>query len=112
MLLLAATATAQSGLAVGNFWAALTMLGVGWNFVFIGATDLIAESFDGADRSRVQGLNDLVVFGTAGVCAFLSGNLFNAVGWAALNMIALPIVVLVGCGVLWLAARRGWAMRV
>ena len=87
------------------------MLGVGWNFGFIGATTLLTTSIAPAERGRMQGLNDLIVFGGVTVASLSSGGLMNCsgssaqAGWSAVNMAMLPFLVLAGGALVWLALR-------
>ncbi len=95
-----------SGQSVWHFWVALALLGVGWNFLFVGATTLLTETHTPAERAKVQGVNDLIVFASVGLATVMSGSLLLNVGWAAVNWVALPLVLLVSGAVLWLGARR------
>ncbi len=109
MVLLAICATiAMSGLNLANFWGALILLGVGWNFGFIGSTALLTETYRPEERGKVQGLNDFLVFGSVAVASFSSGKLYVAVGWEQLNLYAFPIIGV--CAVaLAVAAIARWA---
>ncbi len=107
-LLTVCAVVAISGLNLLNFWSALILLGVGWNFTFIGGTTMLAETYRPEERGRVEGFNDMLVFGTAAVGSFLSGPLVAAVGWGWLNSIMFPVVALAGTALVltWLARRR------
>ena len=83
------------GLDLFHFWGALILLGVGWNFGFIGATSLITECYRPAERAKVQALNDFLVFGTVAVASFGSGQLLHTVGWNGINTGMLPLVAIV-----------------
>lgn len=111
LLLLACIAVAVSGVALGNFWVALTLLGVGWNFLFVGATTLLTQTHTPAERAKTQGLNEFMVYGVAGVCSFLSGSLHYHLGWTMLNLTAIAPVLAVLGATLWLARRRHAACR-
>ncbi len=81
------------GLQGHGFWhfaAALALLGVGWNFMFVGGATMLAAAHEPAERVRVQAANDLIVFGTVACTAFLSGAVHAGEGWAALNLSILP----------------------
>ena len=81
------------GLGGQGFWhftAALVLLGVGWNFMFVGATTMLSAAHDPAERVRAQAANDLIVFGTVACTAFLSGAVHAGGGWTALNLSILP----------------------
>jgi MFS family permease len=88
------------GLQGRGFWhfaAALALLGVGWNFMFVSATTMLSAAHDPAERVRAQAANDLIVFGTVACTAFLSGFVHAGGGWAALNLSILPpLAVAVG----------------
>lgn len=97
---------ALSGVGVMHFWLALVLLGIGWNFMFVGATALLTESHTPAERAKVQGVNDSAIFITMIVTSLASGALFTIQGWQAMNMWAVPILLLAGAGVLWLVWMR------
>lgn len=95
VLIACAGLLALAGLDLMHFWGALVLLGVGWNFGFIGATALLAECHSPAERAKVQALNDFLVFGTMALASFGSGQLLHGVGWAGINIGMLPLVLLV-----------------
>ena len=105
---------ALSGVTLGNFFGALVLLGIGWNFGFIGATTMLAGSHNTAERGVVQGLSDTIVFGMVTVASLASGGLMNCVGgsavqgWNMVNMAMIPLLVLAGGALIWLifSARR------
>lgn len=99
-------AIALSGAEVVHFWGAMVMLGVGWNFMFVGATALLTESHTAAERAKVQGVNDAAIFLTMVVSSLSSGALFSYQGWHLMSYYAVPFLVLAGAGVIWMAARR------
>src|SRR3984893_18439570 len=96
-----------SGITAMHFWATLIVLGVGWNFSFVGASALVLETHRPAERNKVQAFNDFLVFGMMAVGSFSSGQLLANYGWSAVNMVVFPPVVL-GLAVLAVAsfARR------
>lgn len=102
---------ALQGVALTNFYVALVLLGLGWNFGFIGATTMLAGSHAPHERGRMQGLNDLLVFGGVTLASLASGGLMNcaggdaATGWAAVNIAMIPFLVLAGGSLLWLSMR-------
>ena len=99
-------AVALAGVEVMHFWLALMVLGVGWNFLFVGATTLLTESHTPAERAKVQGVNDSAIFITMVVSSLSSGALFTLQGWQTMNAAALPFIALAGAGLVWLAIRR------
>jgi MFS family permease len=106
-----AGAVALAGITLGNFFIALILLGLGWNFGFIGATSMLAASHSTQERGRIQGMNDLIVFGGVTVASVASGGLMNCTGgapqagWTAVNMAMAPFLVLAGGSLLWLMLR-------
>ncbi|MEM9045005.1 MAG: MFS transporter [Pseudomonadota bacterium] len=101
-LLAGAAVIGLTGIQLGNFYAALMMIGVGWNFGFIGATTMLASAHRPEERSRVQGVNDFLVFGTVTIASFGSGALLTGIGWHAVNIAVLPGVALAVLSLLWL----------
>jgi len=94
------------GVSYLHFWAALALLGLGWNFLFVGATTLLTTTYRPAERAKVQALNDLLVFGTVATSAFSAGFAHYAVGWQAINLGVGPVLAVAVLATLWLAARR------
>jgi MFS family permease len=80
------------GIDVMHFWAALILVGIGWNFGFIGATTMLTETYRPEERSRVQGFNDFVLFSFVALASFSSGQLYATVGWSVINIVVFPIV--------------------
>ncbi|MEM9843251.1 MAG: MFS transporter [Pseudomonadota bacterium] len=111
LILAAAGVVALQGVALGNFFVALILLGIGWNFGFIGATTLLTSAHTPAERGRMQGMNDLIVFGGVTVASLASGGLMNCAGgdavagWNAVNLAMAPFLVLAGGALLWLMMR-------
>lgn len=108
MLLAGAGAVALMGVELENFFAALILLGLGWNFGFIGATTMLTTAHSPQERGRIQGLNDLIVFGGVTLASLASGGLMNCSGgnavegWTAVNLAMIPPLVLAGAALLWL----------
>lgn len=96
-----------SGITAMHFWATLVVLGVGWNFSFIGASALVLETHRPQERNKVQAFNDFLVFGMMAIGSFSSGQLLANYGWSAVNMVVFPPVAL-GLVALSLAS---WARR-
>jgi MFS family permease len=96
-----------SGITAMHFWATLIVLGVGWNFSFVGASALVLETHRPQERNKVQAFNDFLIFGMMAVGSFSSGQLLANYGWSAVNMVVFPPVML-GLAVLMAAsfARR------
>jgi MFS family permease len=104
-------AVALNGTTVAHFWVALVLLGIGWNFMYTGATTLLTESYRPAEKAKTQGANEFIVFTTMGISSFSSGALVSAAGWEAMNAAALPVLAVVALGVFWLAWLRSGRAR-
>ncbi|MBX6427043.1 MAG: MFS transporter [Variibacter sp.] len=91
-----------SGIGLANFWIGLALLGVGWNFGFIGATAMVTDCCRPEERTTVQAFNDFMIFGTMAFGSFLSGSLLATYGWTFVNAVVFPVVGLA-------AALLGWA---
>jgi MFS family permease len=105
-LLLASAAISIAGESVGHFWIGLALLGVGWNFAFIGATTLVTHCHRPEERNKVQTLNDFLIFGTMALGSFASGQLLATLGWAFVNATVFPPVLAVGALLAWVALRQ------
>lgn len=111
LILAAAGAVGLQGVDLEDFFLALILLGVGWNFGFIGATTMLAGAHEPHERGRMQGLNDFIVFGGVTFASLASGGLMNCSGgspvegWTAVNMAMAPFLMLAGGALLWLVLR-------
>jgi MFS family permease len=100
-----------SGVELEQFFVALILLGLGWNFGFIGATTMLAGAHAPHERGRMQGLNDLIVFGGVTFASLASGGLMNCSGgsaqqgWVAVNLAMVPFLALAGGALIWLFLR-------
>jgi MFS family permease len=103
---IACVGIALSGVDVLHFWLAMFLLGVGWNFMFVGATALLTESHTPAERAKVQGINDAAIFVTLVASSLSSGALFTFQGWQTMNALAIPVLVVAGAGIVWHSSRR------
>lgn len=102
LLLMAVSGTiALAGLTVAHFWLSLVFLGVGWNLGFIGATAMVTDCYRPEERTKVQALNDFLVFGSVALASFSSGKLLNAAGWETINWLLYPAVAAVLVPLLW-----------
>ncbi|MCB2116795.1 MAG: MFS transporter [Rhodobacteraceae bacterium] len=110
-ILAASGAVALTGVELEQFFVALVLLGIGWNFGFIGATTLLSTAHEPHERGRIQGINDLVVFGGVTFASLSSGGLMNCsgtsviAGWQAVNLAMIPFLVLAGGSLIWLVMR-------
>ncbi|MCD1264250.1 MFS transporter [Shinella sumterensis] len=91
VILMACAGIAHMGIELWNFWGALILLGVGWNFGFIGSTAIVASSYRPHEADKVQGFHDIILFGTVALASFSSGKVFTAYGWQAINMMFWPV---------------------
>ena len=107
-ILMAAGMVALAGVELTNFYVALILLGVGWNFGFIGATAMLTGAHSAVERGRVQGMNDFAVFGMVTLASLASGGLMNCSGgsavegWNAVNIAMIPFLVLAFGALIWL----------
>ncbi|MGI9523516.1 MAG: MFS transporter [Hyphomicrobiaceae bacterium] len=94
IILIACSVVALAGIALWNFWLSLILLGLGWNFAFIGATAMVSETYEPHERNKVQGTNDFILFSFVALASLMSGIVLNNFGWTTLNIIVFPIVAL------------------
>jgi len=106
VLMFACVGIGLSGQLVRHFWWALVLLGVGWNFMYVGGTTLLTEAYRPAEKAKTQGANEILVFCTTSTTSFTSGVLVNAAGWTILNYVALPFLAVAAAAAVWLALRR------
>lgn len=100
LLIIVCAVVALNGISVGHFTVTLILLGVGWNFGFIGSTTMLATSYRPEEAGRVQAVNEQVVFGSSALASLGSGFLLQVLGWEAINMLAIPLA---GAAILLLA---------
>lgn len=106
LLIAAAAAVGLTGVGVGHFWLTLTLLGVGWNFGFVGASALVLECHRPEEKTRVQSFNDFLVFGTMAFGSFLSGGLLTAYGWNTVLWLSFIPIGLASLALAWAARLR------
>ncbi|MBT6311835.1 MAG: MFS transporter, partial [Alphaproteobacteria bacterium] len=97
---------ALSGTEVINFWAAMALLGLGWNFAFTGSTNLLTESHTPAERAKTQAATNFIIFSMVAIGSLSSGALMHAFGWNWVNIGALPLLLLSLIAALWLGWKR------
>ena len=106
LLILGCVGVNLSGVEVGHFSVALVLLGLGWNFLYVGGTSLLTETYRPEEQAKVQALNDTLIWGTVAVTAFSSGALYNGLGWEAINLaVVVPLLAVLGA-LAWLGSRR------
>ncbi len=106
VLNVAAIAVAISGIAVASFWCSLVLLGVGWNFLYIGGTTLLAGTYLPEERAKAQGANESAIFVMMTISSLASGMIVTNAGWEKVNLAALPLVGVMLAALAWLALRR------
>jgi MFS family permease len=110
-ILAGAGGVALMGVELENFYIALILLGLGWNFGFIGATAMLQNAHAPEERGRVQGMNDAIVFGCVTIASLASGGLMNCsggsvtAGWTSVNLAMIPFLALAGGALIWLSLR-------
>ena len=98
-IMFACVGVALSGQDVANFWAALLLLGIGWNFMYIGGSTLLTEAYRPSEKAKAQGVNEMTIFAVQAISALSSGVLVNTRGWNTLNYVALPAILLAGAAI-------------
>ncbi len=110
-ILLAGVVVALMGMSAWHFRISLALNGVGWNFLFVGATALVTTCYRPSERGKAQALNDFLIFGTTAATSFLAGFLQQEIGWIALNWTSIVLVMVSFGAVLWLALQRHPTLR-
>ena len=105
-LIIVAAGIGIAGISLWHFWIGLALLGVGWNFAFIGATTMVTHCHQPNERNKVQAFNDFLVFGSMAIGSFSSGQLLASFGWATVNEVVFPVVLAASALLLWSALRR------
>ena len=106
VLLLVCSGIALAGVSVAHFWFALVLLGIGWNFLYVGGTALLTQTYRPSEQAKAQGANDLAIFLVMATSSSVSGMLLNRNGWEMLNYLAMPFVLAIVLALAWLMARR------
>lgn len=94
VILMACGAVASMGIAIWNFWGALVLLGLGWNFGFIGSTAIVASSYRPEEADKVQGFHDIVLFSIVAISSFSAGKIFAAFGWETMTFVVWPVGII------------------
>src|SRR5260370_435971 len=104
-----AALAALSGIALYNFWAALALLGVGWNFLYVGGTTLLTAAYRPEERAKTQAANEFLTFGVVAMAAFASGGVMARIGWNAINYATFPLLLIAAATTVWYATvSRPW----
>ena len=104
-ILAACAIVALNGISLSHFYLALILLGVGWNFGFIGATSMITDTYEPHEKNKAQGANDFILFGSVAMASLMSGLSLNNMGWDFMNWIVFPIVGICLVSLWWLKGR-------
>lgn len=110
-LFVLSAAFAVSGIEMLNFGVALILLGVAWNFLFVGGTTLLTEAYKPSEKAKTQGVNEFIVFASAAAGSFSSGGLFNVSGWDAVNYGMAPFLVVTFVATVWYARSKRQALQ-
>jgi MFS family permease len=105
-ILIVSGLVAMAGITLWHFWGALILLGLGWNFGFIGATSMVTRCYRPEERNKVQSFNDFLIFGSLAISSLASGKLLVSYGWDAVNGVLFPVVLAAGALLLWLTLRQ------
>src|SRR5260221_9076387 len=105
-MLLASALAALSGIALYNFWAALALLGVGWNFLYVGRTTLLTAAYRPEERAKTQAANEFLTFGVVAMASFASGGVMARIGWNAINYATFPLLLIPAATTAWYGTVR------
>jgi MFS family permease len=106
IILMASSVVGWLGISFGHFAVSLVLLGLGWNFGFIGGTTMLTSTYEPAERNKAQGLNDLLIFGTTAIASLSAGKLLAGFGWNAVNYAVFPMVILALVMIAWLMTHQ------
>ncbi len=101
-LVLLCVAVNLSGASLYHYLFALMALGAGWNFMYVGGSALLTTAHEPAERAKVQGLNEFLVFGAVALASFASGAVQHGFGWLAVNLVVVPLTILALAATAWL----------
>ena len=100
-ILLGTSIVGLQGQSVLHYWWALVLLGVGWNFLYVGGTTMLTYTYSMSERFRAQAVNEFLVFGTSATTSLLAGTVMHYFGWLRLMLIPIPILVVICLALLW-----------
>ncbi len=108
VLLTLAGVTGLAGITFANFAVGLVLLGLGWNFGYVGGTTMVTECYRSSEKNKVQAVNDFAIFSTVALASLTSGKLLDQIGWSAVNWAMFPLIIVCLAGLSWIAliARR------
>ncbi len=111
LTLIATSLVGLAGHTVLHYWWALVLLGVGWNFLYVGGTTMLTYTYSTGERFRAQGINEFLVFGTAATASLLAGTVMHYLGWLWLMLIPLPVLAFVCVALAWVRNHEQVARR-
>jgi MFS family permease len=94
-----------TGTGFGSFAGALVLLGIGWNFMYIGGTTLLTSTYTPVEKARAQAINDMTIFAVGLTCSFSAGGLLEALGWQKMNLVLIPWLVLAAASLVWFSVK-------
>lgn len=95
-----------TGTSIAHFWIALFLLGLSWNFLFVGSTSLLTQTYHVAERYKVQAINDFIIFTTVAMASLSAGYLQHHYGWESVNAGVLPLLSIIALSILYLLYRQ------
>ncbi len=95
-----------TGTGFGSFASALVLLGMGWNFMYVGGTTLLTSTYRPAERARAQAINDMTIFAVGLACSFSAGGLLKTLGWQSMNLVLIPWLAVAAASLAWLGMRQ------
>ncbi len=101
VILLGTSVVGLQGQSVMHYWWALVLLGVGWNFLYVGGTTMLTYTYSMSERFRAQAVNEFLVFGTSATASLLAGTVMHYFGWLSLMLIPIPILVVICIALVW-----------
>jgi len=98
--LLATSVVGLQGHTVMHYWWALVLLGIGWNFLYVGGTTMLTYTYSATEKFRAQAVNEFLVFGTSAIASLLAGTVMHYFGWSTLMLLPIPIIIVIGVALL------------
>jgi MFS family permease len=102
VILLGTSVVGLQGQSVMHYWWALVLLGVGWNFLYVGGTTMLTYTYTMAERFRAQAFNEFLVFGTSATASLLAGTVMHYFGWLRLMLIPIPVLIVICVALVWI----------
>ncbi|MFV1992572.1 MAG: MFS transporter [Acidiferrobacterales bacterium] len=106
MLIFVCVALNTNGNSLIHYWSGLFLLGIGWNFLFIGGTTLLTETYTEPEKAKAQALNDFLIFSNVSFAALCAGLVHHSFGWLVVNYSVLPLLTIVVFSIAWLKLKN------